>query len=246
MIRKIVFAIVSILVAQVSIAQVMNSGSYSIQNDSINFGGGLSSSTSYTQESTFGEVATGQSSSAAYNIFAGYQQMADVYIAIAAVSDVTLSPSIDGATGGTANGSATITVTTDNDAGYELYIKASSSPALVSGLDFFADYTPVGINPDFSFGIAATEAEFGFSPEGVDVTQEYLDNGSSCNTGVLDTVSACWGPLTTSNELIATRSTENNPSGTATVVRFRAESGSSNMQQAGVYVATTTVTAIPL
>jgi hypothetical protein len=241
-----IFALCALFFSQSVLAQVMNSGSYSIQSDSINFGGGQSSSTNYRSESTFGEVATGESQSTSFALRAGYQQMQEVYLAIAAISDVTLTPTIDGAIGGVANGSATVTVTTDNKSGYELYIKASSSPALVSGVNSFADYTPIGVNPDFTFSVLAVNSEFAFSPEGNDIVQKYKDDGSTCNAGSLDTTLACWGPLTTGNELISSRTSGNHPSGTATVLRFRAEAGSTSFQSAGIYVATTTVTAIPL
>jgi len=227
-------------------AAVMTSTNYSIQSDTVNFGGGLSSSTSYTQESTFGEVATGLSNSASYAVKAGYQQMQEVYLAIGTVSDVTLSPSIDGTVGGTSNGSTTVLVTTDNQAGYELYLKASSSPALTSGANSFANYTPAGANPDFIFSILTTVAEFAFSPEGSHITSEYKDNGSTCNVGALDTNDSCWNPLTTTNELIAQSATPNHPTGTATVLEFRAQSGTSNVQLAGTYKATSTVTVLAL
>lgn len=244
--NKGIFIITIVLLAQPVFAAVMTSTNYSIQSDSVNFGGGLSTSTNYKQESTFGEIATGDSSSASYVVKAGYQQMHSAYIAISTVADVTLSPSIDGTTGGTANGSTTVLVTTDNPAGYELYIKASSSPALVSGANSFADYTPAGANPDFTFSIAANASEFAFSPEGNDITSEYKDNGTSCNTGALDTNDSCWNSLSTTNELIAQSSASNYPSGTQTVIEFRAASGASNTQSAGTYQATTTVTALPL
>lgn len=244
--KKITFIISIILLAQPVFAAVMNSTNYSIQSDSVNFGGGLSTSTNYKQESTLGEIATGNSSSASYVMKAGYQQMHSVYIAIGTVSDVTLTPSIDGTTGGTANGSTTVLVTTDNPAGYELYIKASSSPALVSGANSFADYTPAGAVPDFTFSIPANTSEFAFSPEGNDITSEYKDNGVSCNVGALDTNDSCWNALSTTNELIAQSSASNYPSGSQTVIEFRASSGASNTQSAGTYQATTTVTALPL
>ncbi|TAL48896.1 hypothetical protein EPN83_02975 [Patescibacteria group bacterium] len=227
-------------------AAVMSSSNYKIQSDSINLGGGLSTSTSYTQESTFGEVATGESSSASYKIKAGYQQMQEVYLAITAAADVTLSPSLNGLTAGTSTGSTAVTVTTDSPAGYELYIKASSSPALSSSSDSFANYTPAGADPDFSFTITSTVSEFGFSPEGTDIAQEYQDNGSACNTGSSDTDNSCWNALTTTNELIATKSSGNHPSGTAITVEFRAENGSSHTQTAGAYSATTTLTLLAL
>jgi hypothetical protein len=244
--KILISVIAAIIFSQPLLAAVMESTNYSIDRDSVNFGGGASGSANYSQENTLGEVGTGFSDSANFSLRAGYQQMDQVFISISTVSDVVLSPAIDGTVGGTANGSATVTVTTDNPLGYELYIKASSSPALVSGANFFDDYTPVGADPDFGFSVAASDAEFAFSPEGNDVASEYLDNGATCNVGLLDTVNSCWRGLTTANELIAESNTNNQPAGTDTVIKFRVESGASNLQAAGVYTATTTVTAISL
>ncbi len=232
--------------AQSVIAAAMTSPSYSIQSDSVNFGGGNSSSTNYVSESTFGEVATGNSASVNFTIKAGYQQMQEVYLAISTVADVTLTPAINGNSGGTANGSTVVTVLTDNRAGYELYVSASSSPALVSGSNSFADYTPIGIVPDFAFAIAPNSAEFAFTPEGGAVVSRYRDNGTVCGVGVLDTVASCWDALTTVSRLISRESVPNFPSGTATLLKFRAQSGIANIQPAGTYTATSSVTAIAL
>lgn len=224
----------------------MSSTNYSIEIDSTNFGGGLSESANYSQESTLGEIATGFVESTNYKIRAGYQQIDGGTISVSSSGDVILSPSIDGTTGGTANGTGNITVITDNPAGYALYIKASSSPALSSSYDSFADYTPLGANPDFTFSVAAGDSEFGFSPEGSDIVQKYQDNTTSCNAGSSDTVNSCWYGLSTSNEQIAGSSSANNPGGTVTTLKFRALVGSSHPQIAGSYTATTTVTAVPL
>lgn len=245
--KKIILSFIATLfLSPLAYAAVMNSTSYSIQSDSINFGGGKSGSTNYSQESTFGEIATGLSNSTNYQIKAGYQQMQEVYLSIATVADVTLSPSINSTGGGTANGSTVVTVTTDDPAGYELYIKASSTPALKSGSNSFADYVPAGANPDLTFTVGAATSAFGFSPEGSDIVQKYKDNGSTCNAGSSDTTNACWNALSTVNELIAKKTTGNHPSGTATTLKFRAQSGVSNVQPVGTYTATTTVTAIAL
>lgn len=232
-------------VADVSFAQ-MNSTSYKVQSDSVNFSGAPSNSTNYHVEDTLGEIATGGSGSTNYKIAAGYQQMQNVYISIATVSDVVMSPTIGGVTGGTSNGSTVVTVTTDSPSGYDLFIKASSSPALISGVNSFADYTP-GANPDFTFAISSSDSEFAFSPEGAHIVQRYKDNGSTlCNTGSSDTADSCWDALSTSNKTISESTSPNQPSGTATTLKFRAQSGSSHLQPAGEYTATTTVTAIPL
>lgn len=229
-------------------ADTMNSANYKIQRDSVNFGGGLNSSASYSSENTFGEVATGDSASTNYKLRAGYQQMPEVYLAVTAAADVTMSPALGGVSGGTSNGSTALTVTTDDAAGYQLSIKASSSPALQGNTygDAISDYTPAGAAPDFTFSVAANAAEFGFSPEGTDIAAKYKDDGVSCNTGSGDTGSACWDALSTSNQVISSRSSANNPSGTVTTIRFRAALGSSHITVADTYTATTTLTAIAL
>jgi hypothetical protein len=240
-------ALASFLVATpIAMAYVASSTNYRIQMDSINVGGILSTSTSYRAEDTLGEEGTGTSSSATYAIKAGYQQMQQVYLAISSPGNITLSPNIPSSGGGVANGNATWTITTDNVAGYTMNIRASSSPALQSGVNNFANYVPAGADPDFTFTTPAAANRFGFTPEGTDIAQKYMDNGSTCNTGALDTASSCWYPVSTTAETIASRTTGNHPSGTTITVRFRAESGASNTQAAGSYSATTTLTVIAL
>ena len=226
-------------------AQVMQSSNYQIQSDSINVGGGYGTSSNYGVESTVGEVATGYSSSTSYGLDAGYQQGA-FYLALSGVSDVVMAPDLGGLTGGTSDGATTVTVTTDNYAGYTLTIAASTSPAMQSASANIPDYTPGGASPDYSFSNIANESQFGFSPEGTDITSRYKDNGvDTCNTGSSDTASRCWDGLSTTPATIASRTIANHPSGTATTVRFRVGVGSSAAQAAGTYVATTTITALP-
>lgn len=224
----------------------MSSSNYSITADSLNSGGILSSSPSYLLEDTVGEAGTGLSSSASFNLSAGYQAMTGSSISIAGVTDVVLSPTIDGFTGGTANGSTTATVRTDNAAGYSLSVRADSSPALASSGDSFADYTPAGADPDFDFTTGDGESFFGFSPQGVDVTDTYKDDGVSCNTGALNTAEKCWEGLSMSSQIVSRKTSGNSPGGSATTILFRAEAGASRGQDAGTYTATITLTALPL
>ncbi len=224
-------------------AQVMTSNSYQIQTDSVNVGGGLSSSPNYSLESTAGEIASGISSSDSYTVRAGYQQMLDSYIALSASGDVSLSPSIPGVSGGIATGTAAVTVITDNSGGYQLTIQSETSPAMQSGAYTISDYTPAGANPDFNFTTSAADAHFGFSPEGADVSKRYLDSGGSCNhLAGSDTVDSCWDGLSTSPKTIANSSASNHPFGTGTNIKFRVGVGGSVVQPAGDYVATTTIT----
>ncbi len=229
----------------ISYAQVMQSTNYRIQADSVNFGGGYSSSTNYSLESTAGEIATGDSSSTNFNLKAGYQQMTGSTISMSAPASVTMSPSIPGITGGTANGSTTVTVTTDSPAGYTLTILADQSPALTSGPNSIDDYVPVGI-PDFTFTTTASDSHFGYSPSGVDTAPRFKNDSTTCNTGVLETALACWDGLDTVAETISQRASGNSPDGSTTTVYFRVGVGSSVGQPAGVYIATTTLTALSL
>ena len=226
---------------------VAASSNYRIERDSINFAGTRSTSSNYIDEDTLGEVGTGRLTSTNYLLDAGYQQHnLPSSITITSPADVTLLPPPNTLQGGVANGSTSWTVTTANPAGYILTIAASAAPALVSGSNNFANYTPAGSDPDYTWAVSASVSEFGFSPESSDLVSKYKDNGTACNIGALDTSSACWDSITTSSKVIASRVNQNNPSGTATTVRFRAEAGSTASQAAGLYVAVITLTAIAL
>jgi hypothetical protein len=172
--------------------------------------------------------------------------MQDTYIAISSVADVTLSPNIGGVSGGTSNGSTSFTVTTDNGAGYQVTITASTSPALQSATSNFSDYLAFTSDPDYNFSVAVNSSAFGFSPEGTDIAARYKDNGSACNTGSNNSVNTCWDGLSLTPQVILYRTNANHPSGTSATVRFRAQSGSSYIQEEGTYTATTTLTATAL
>ncbi len=243
---SIIATIVTLVLLDVGLAQVRSSSNYQLQSDSINVGGGFSSSTSYVQESTVGEIATGPSDSASYSLKAGYQQMQEVFLSLSAISDVTLTPNLPGITGGTSNGSTTFTVITDSPGGYQLTIQAENDPAMQSGAFTIADYNAGG-DPDFSLITGSGDAHLGFTPEGVDVVSAFLDNGAICNTGgTLDTSLACWDGLSTTAALIVAGSGSNHPAGATTTLHFRVGIGSGAGVVPGVYTATTTVTALPL
>lgn len=230
-------------------AQVRQSTNYQIQSDSINVGGGLGDSASYSLESTVGEVATGLGDSASFSLRAGYQQMQEVYVALSGATNITMNPAIPGISGGEANGSTTVTVTTDSTAGYQLTIESSSDPAMQSPTDIIADYSPVGANPDYTFNFGASEALFGYSPKGVDVVSRFLDNGSdTCGGGGSDnTFDKCWDGLdSVTPEAIASGAGPNHPDGATTTLNFRVGIGGSIGQAQGVYIATTTITALAL
>ena len=240
-----VATIVALVMLDVTVAQVRTSSNYQLQSDSINVGGGYSTSSSYIQESTVGEIATGRATSTSYNLLAGYQQMQDVFISISVTGDVSMTPDIGGLTGGTSNGSTTVTVTTDSPSGYQLLISAENDPAMQSSFDTIDDYN-AGAEPDYTFTTAAADAHFGFSPEGVDIVQAFLNLGTDCNSGSAVDSLACWDGMATTTKTMAEGSGANHPDGATTTVHFRVGVGSAAGVTAGLYTATTTVTALPL
>jgi len=168
-------------------------------------------------------------------------------ISITAPADVTMSPSIAGISGGTGDGTATWTVITGNSTGFNMKIKASTSPALQVSGNSFADYTEASAGtPDYTWGIVAADSEFGFTvePETVgDTVAAFRDNGAACNTGALNTADRCWDGLATTDIDMINRTTATDGGGEAEVVKFKAQSGASHFQPEGTYTATITVTA---
>lgn len=234
-------------------AETMQSATYKIISDTVNVGGlNSSSSTNYKLGDTLGEVGTGDSNSANYYLHAGFWQMQQSYISITSPTDLTLT-SIGGFEGSGDSlysvGTMSWTVITDNLAGYTMSIKTTTTPALIAAgpvVDSFADYTPAGADPDYTFSIPTNTSEFGFSPEGTDTNSRFKDNGSACNTGSGETVAKCWDGLTLTEKTIAGKTTSNHPSGSTITTRFRAETGTAHLQISGDYSASIVVTAVTL
>ena len=228
----------------VSNAYVASSPNYRIETDVVSFGGGLSTSTNYSIQDSLSDRALGVVSSASNSINSGPIPMYDGSISITYPGSVALSPGFKSDEGGQGNGEVTVIVTTDNVGGYNLYVKSNSSPALSSSDDSFSNYgTLISGTPDFDWLNSATDSRFGFTPEGIDVVQKYKDDGVSCNVGALNTTDKCWDSIETTNKVIATSFSENQPSGTETKIKLRSEAGSSRNQKAGSYNAEIVVTA---
>ena len=244
--RAVLLTFLFVFVLSVTSAQVRSSGNYQIQSDSINFAGGLSTSTNYNLESTAGEISTGISTSSSYSLKAGYQQMQEVYISITAASPVVMSPSLGGILGGVSNGTTSVSVLTDSPSGYQLTISAENSPAMQMGGDSISDYVPTADpDPDINFRVDTNDVHFGFSPEGVDITQRWKNNSTICNAGTNISYLKCWDGLSTSDKVIA-QGSSNHPVGATTTIHFKVGIGGGVSVAPGDYFATTTLTALPL
>ena len=167
-------------------------------------------------------------------------------------SNVTMSPSLGGITGGTANGATQVIVTTNSLGGYTMTLAASSSLGMIgnaSSTYYIPAYVPsTGGVPDYTFTVPANAARFGYSVKATttsDVAQLFRDNGSACNTGSNNTAGQCWLNASTSAVTIINRTTPTPANGATTTINFRVgiSSNPNPVIPNDTYVATTTLTA---
>lgn len=242
------FVLLAVLtIPMVVAADAMQSTSYKIKFDSLNAGGGFATSSNFGIQDTLGEQATGDSSGTIYNVRAGYQQVdTPAYISVSLNPDVNL-PSISGFSGGSSSTTTNWTVITNNSAGYEFLVRATSTPALRANTGaFFADYVPAGSDPDFTFTFGTTESKFGYSVEGTEASSQFRDNGSVCGTGTGETTDACYAGFTSSDVTVAGKSYANAPAGSVVTLRLKAGIGVDKIQDSGTYSASIVVTAVAL
>src|ERR1035437_2420838 len=109
-------------------------------------------------------------------------------VMVTAPSNFSLTGTIGGLTGGNAIGTAAFSVLNSSEAGFNMSIKASTTPALATGSYSFADYVPLASGTpayDWMYPDAGTSS-FGFSVSasgaaGVDAVQKFKYSGSACN-----------------------------------------------------------------
>ncbi len=174
---------------------------------------------------------------------------------LTAVADVSMSPSLGGIAGGTANGQTQVIVNTNNTTGYNMTINFASSSYGTDAMNrnggggYIDDYTNSSSTvPDYTF-TAETYAQFAYAVQGsttADVDQTFKSNGSNtCNTGSTNTAGTCWMRPSTTNERIVNRTTSTAASGATTTIQFRINvpSNPSPAVPTGTYTATATLTA---
>jgi len=161
----------------------------------------------------------------------------DSGITITSPADVTMAPNLGIATNSSI-GTAIWNVKTNRATGYTLGVQASSAPALVSGVNSFADFqvTPV------VWSLPATSYQFGYSAFGTNTATATWGTGANCGSSGTPTATLKYRGFTTSSNTIATQATVTSPSGVDTTVCFAA--GQNGVYApSGVYTATITATA---
>jgi hypothetical protein len=164
-------------------------------------------------------------------------------ISITSPSDINLTAL--STTQNSAVGSATWTVTTNNQAGYTLDVEASTDPALQdSGTsETFADYTEGTPGTPDTWSVSSAY-EFGFSGYGTDVPTGTWGTDTDCIAGS-DVPSAAlnWRGFDGTTDIeIASASSETGTSGTASTLCVATEQ-EGIFAPSGTYQATITATA---
>ena len=181
------------------------------------------------------------------------QQIGDEISFLLAAADVSMSPAIQGLTGGQATGTTRVVVRSNSPTGYTLEMRFSDDPAMQgeTTAGVINNYTPAAAGvPDFTFASNSSggAAEFAYtvnSSSTVDLDQSFLDNGSACNTGSNQTTGRCWLNPSTTNELLIDRATSTPTGGATTTIVFQVEvpSSPSPAVPSDFYRATATLTA---
>lgn len=170
--------------------------------------------------------------------------------------NTTLSGSINGITGGTANGSTTVAVRTNSPTGYTMTIAffnngtANAMLGSTTGSIAIRDYPAAGGQPTYLFSTASTSSVFGYTVTSVDagdLDQSFDDNGSACNqTGNAQTADRCWMEPMTSAYQIIDRSTDAVTGATSTIhFRVHVPNSPTPGVVSDTYIATATLTVAP-
>ncbi len=155
--------------------------------------------------------------------------------------DTTMTPAL-GVASNTAVGSSAWIVRTNNISGYHLDVKASASPALVSGLNSFADYTEGVVGTPEAWTTSSGAKEFGYSAYGNDVLTTTWGTGATCGTTTPIGINMKYVGFKTADKTIANSGVVTTTTGTTTNICFGAEQNTV-FAPSGTYTATITATA---
>lgn len=166
----------------------------------------------------------------------------DSGITITSPTDTTLAPNL-GVAANSAIGSTTWNVKTNDPDGYNLTVRASTTPALRTaggiGID---NYTPAVPGTPDTWSVPSSSVEFGYSAYGTDVSTGTWGTGSSCGAAGVPSGTQKYNGFATTTFTVATRSATTTTTGVDTVVCYAVEQDTT-YAAAGVYTADITATA---
>ena len=165
-------------------------------------------------------------------------------ITISDGAPVTMAPNI-GIAADSSIGTSSWIVRTNALSGYTLAVKASTDPALKSGVEVFEDYTEGVLGTPEVWSVPSGSKEFGYSAYGTDTDTGTWGVAASCGAAGVPDVAQKYVGFTTSDKTIATRAAVTSTSGITTTICFAAEQDTI-FAASGTYTATITATATTL
>lgn len=165
-------------------------------------------------------------------------------ITISDGANVTMVPNI-GIAADSSIGSSSWLVKTNALNGYTLAVKASTTPALQSGAESFADYTEAVAGTPEAWSVGAGAKEFGYSAYGTDTSTGTWGTAATCGAAGVPDASQNYVGFSLSDKTIATRAAVTPTTGITTTICFAAEQNAI-YAASGTYTATITATATTL
>jgi hypothetical protein len=162
-------------------------------------------------------------SQAVTSIFSVRQQVSGEISFLVPAANVTMNGVLLGITGGTALGTSTFVVQTNQATGYTVDISFQNSPAMIGEVTNSTAIRNYGSStePTYLF-FGSTSAQFAYtasSSQASDLDQSFLSNGSNaCNTGASSIANTCWMGASTTNFRIINRSTSASNGATSSVL----------------------------
>ncbi len=189
--NKIIALIIATTLAVPSLVlAAMSSTNYYIYADSIDFGGGVGTSTSYNLQDTVGGYAIGIGTSTSYQVRAGYQA-AEIGSLSLTLSGSNINFGTLASAGVVSSGNIVATVNTDSATGYTLSVSSVSGNSLTAVTDGIVD------------GVGSAE-EYGLAVSGSQAA--YLNDTAIINGLVLSSASSPASSITTTLTFKAVRS----------------------------------------
>jgi len=168
----------------------------------------------------------------------------DSGISISDGAAITMAPNISITADGSI-GSSSWLVITNGVSGYTLAVKASASPALVSGGNSFADYTEAVAGTPDVWSVGSGDYEFGYSAFGTDTSTAEYGTTATCGSAGAPDGSMKYEGFAVSDNTIATRAGVTPSAGITTTLCVAAEQNTI-FAPSGTYTATITGTAVTL